>query len=109
MREQRADIGGSGARASPSEIAQYVGRVRAAIERNKRYPASAGGAEGLAHIAFTVTKSGAITGLRLTRSSGNPALDSAARNAVASASIPPIPEGLPGSMNLGAPISFRVR
>jgi protein TonB len=106
---QRADIGGSGARASPSDIAKYIGRLRAALERNKRYPASAGGASGTASLRFTVNRAGAVTSYTLTRSSGNAALDAATRAMVQGANLPPIPEDLPGSITVGVPVNFRVR
>ena len=101
----KADVAGKGASASPSEINAYLARVRAAIERSKKTPV--GGGKGVAYVAATITRSGGISGLRVARSSGIPALDSAARATVASASIPPIPEGLPASMSFGVPINFR--
>jgi protein TonB len=105
----RADIAGSGARASPSEINRYSARVRAAVERNKRVPSVAGGAKGRVHIAITISRSGGVTGLRIAGSSGNPALDAAARQAVATANIPPIPDGLPDTFNMGIPITYNIR
>jgi protein TonB len=104
---RKSDVSGIGASASPSEINAYAGRVRAAIERKKSKPASAGSSSGTVHLAFTITSSGGVVGLRLSRSSGNGALDGAARAAVASAGIPPIPPGLPSPMNFGVPINFR--
>jgi periplasmic protein TonB len=101
----KAEVAGLGASASRTEINAYAGRVRAAIERNKKVPG--GGAKGTAFLAFTITRAGGVTGLRLSRSSGAAALDSAARTAVASANLPPIPDGLPAPMNFGVPINFR--
>jgi len=105
----RADIGGSGARASPSDLAAYIGQLRAALERSKRYPASAGGASGTVSLRFTVNRSGAVAGFTITRSSGNAALDGAVRSMIQSASLPSIPEGLPNSITVGVPVSFHVR
>ncbi|MGQ4273353.1 energy transducer TonB family protein [Terrihabitans sp. B22-R8] len=102
---QRSEVAGSGARATPNEINRYTGRVRAAIERRKRRPSGASGG-GTVHVSFTILASGQVTGVRVTGSSGNPALDAAARDAVTSASIPPIPAGMAGRMNLGVPIRF---
>ncbi|MFC5066573.1 energy transducer TonB family protein [Flaviflagellibacter deserti] len=102
---QRSDIAGSGASASPTEIARYTGRVRAAIERNKRSPA--GSPSGSVNLSFTVTASGAVTGLRVSGSSGSAVLDNAARQAVAGANIPPIPESLPRSFSIGVAIRFQ--
>lgn len=106
-REKPSDVSGLGASASATELNAFKARVRAAIERRKSKPASAGSANGTAHLAFTITGAGSIVGLRLSRSSGNTALDGAARAAVASASIPPIPEGLASTMNFTVPINFR--
>ncbi len=104
---KKSEVSGRGASASPSEINAYAGRVRAAIERRKSKPSSAGSASGTAHLSFTITRSGGISGLWLSRSSGNAALDGAARGAVASAGIPAIPESLPAPMSFGVPINFR--
>ncbi|BCJ90068.1 hypothetical protein IZ6_08030 [Terrihabitans soli] len=101
----KSEVSGRGASASPSEINAYLARVRSAIERNKKIPS--GGGKGIAYVAFTITRSGDITGLRLSRSSGAAVLDSAARTTVASAGLPPIPEGIPAPINLGVPINFR--
>lgn len=107
---QQSDVGGSGARASPSDIAKYVGRLRAALERAKRYPAAAGGASGIVSIRFTVNRSGQVTGYTLTRSSGNAALDAAARAMIQNANLPAIPDNLPNnSITVGVPVNFRTR
>ena len=47
--------------------------------------------------------------MRLTQSSGNPAIDAAARRAVETANIPPIPDGLPEIIGLGIPLNYKVR
>lgn len=107
--DRRADVGGSGAKASPSDLAKYIGRLRSALERSKRYPASANGASGTASLRFTVDRSGNVTGYTLTRSSGNAALDAATRAMIKSANLPPIPDGLPNSITVGVPVNFRVR
>jgi periplasmic protein TonB len=101
----KSDVGGIGASASPSEINAFAGRVRAAIERRKSKPA--GSPSGTVYVAFGISRSGGISGLRLTKSSGSAALDGAARAAVAGAGIPPIPEGLPAPMSFGVPIYFK--
>lgn len=65
-----------------SLIAKWGGRVRAQIERRKRYPNSARGAEGTTRLAVTVSRTGRLIGTRITKTSGNAALDSAAVAAV---------------------------
>lgn len=102
---RKSDVGGIGASASPSEINAYAGRVRAAIERRKSKPG--GSPSGTSYVSFAISRSGGISGVRLTKSSGSAALDGAARAAVAGASIPPIPEGLPAPMSFGVPIYFK--
>ena len=60
-------------------------RLHRAIEREKRYPLSARrlGREGTASVAFQLRPDGAIDGLQVASSSGEPALDRAALRAVA--------------------------
>jgi periplasmic protein TonB len=100
----RSEVAGSGARATPSEINRYTGQVRAAIERRKRRPPGSGA--GTVHVSFSVLASGQITGARISRSSGDPALDRAALSAVTGASVPPIPAGMTSRLNMGVPIRF---
>jgi protein TonB len=59
-------------------------RLHRAIEREKRYPLSARrlGREGTASVAFQLRPDGAIDGLQVAASSGEPALDRAALRAV---------------------------
>jgi protein TonB len=59
-------------------------RLHRAIEREKRYPLSARrlGREGTASVAFQLRPDGAIDGLQVATSSGEPALDRAALRAV---------------------------
>ena len=88
----------------------YNVQVRRAIERQKRYPARARPAEGTVRVSFTIAASGAITGARLARSSGNQALDQAAMDAVRRARVPPIPREVgSNSMSFTVPMSFSIR
>jgi protein TonB len=100
----KADVAGLGASASPTELNAYAARVRSAVERNKKPPMST--VKGVAYIAFNITRSGGITGLRMARSSGVPELDSAARATIASAGFPPIPDALPAPLPFGVPVTF---
>ncbi|WP_438752535.1 energy transducer TonB [Pararhizobium sp. O133] len=74
---------------------RYSGRVRAKVNRNFRYPKSASrGTKGSVTVAFTVTSSGGLAGVRMVRGSGVAVLDDAALNAVRKAApFPAIPEG----------------
>lgn len=65
-----------------SLVARWGGRVRAQIERRKRYPNSARGADGTTRLAVTISRTGQLIGTRITKTSGNTALDSAAVAAV---------------------------
>jgi protein TonB len=76
--------------------AAYAGLVAAELNRHKVYPeaARASGASGSVGVAFTIGPSGHPTAIAVTVSSGNAALDSAARQAVASVHVPPPPGGI---------------
>ena len=72
------------------QTSNYLGRVNARLQRGKRYPRSAGGAEGTVLVGFTIARSGAVSGLRVVRSSGNGDLDGAALENVSR--VAPFPE-----------------
>ena len=75
------------------------------LNNAKRYPRSAGGATGTALVRFTISAGGGLAGVSLVQSSGNPALDQAAVDAVTRAApFPPPPSG--GSETLGVPVDF---
>lgn len=61
---------------------EWASRIRTRIERQKRYPAAAGGAGGSVTLRIAVAGSGALAGLSVAASSGTPALDAAALQAV---------------------------
>jgi len=78
-----------------SLAAHWGAQLRAKIERRKRYPRSAGGAAGTVKVRITVARDGSLQGLALASSSGHPALDQAALQAVQSARrFPAAPKGL---------------
>lgn len=80
--------------------------IRARVERRKRHPA--GAASGTVTVRLVVTAAGALAGVSVARSSGNPALDAAALAAVQGAgAFPPAPDGLPGgSHSFTLPMRF---
>ena len=86
----------------------WGGAIRARIERNKRYPRSAGGASGVATVQLTITRSGQLAALSLQGSSGNPLLDQAALEAVrAVGRFPAAPAAITApSMNFNLRINF---
>lgn len=91
---------------SSMSAATWRGRLVAHLNRHKRHPG--GGARGTASISFTINRSGAVTGVRLTRSSGNSALDSAAVALARRASPVPAPPSSVsgGTVTVNVPIRF---
>ncbi len=81
--------------ASALPRAAYASLVAAEIRRHTFYPAAARatGATGVVGVAFTIDASGRLAALSITRSSGNPALDDAARTTLRSIHAPPPPDG----------------
>jgi len=87
---QQAGTGGGGT----AEIAPWERQVRHKLASAQRYPRAANGASGDVLVSFTVSAGGALSGLRIQASSGNPVLDQAALDTVARAApFPPIPAG----------------
>ncbi|AHB47806.1 cell envelope biogenesis protein TonB [Hyphomicrobium nitrativorans NL23] len=91
---------------SSMSAATWRGRLVAHLNRHKRHPG--GGARGTASISFTINRSGSVTGVRLTRSSGNAALDQAAVALARRASPVPAPPSNVGggSVTVNVPIRF---
>lgn len=92
---------------------RYEGKVQARLRRAQRYPREARPRklEGTATVGFTVVRSGAVTGIRLLRSSGHDILDTAALDVVRRAApMPPIPDdvGRP-EIRFTVPIRFTLR
>jgi TonB family protein len=81
--------------ASVSSLSAYIGEVSAAIRSRLFYPpaARARGARGVVGVAFTIGSSGSVTSFTITRSSGDPDLDAAARSLVQGGRFPPPPGG----------------
>jgi protein TonB len=93
-----------GQRSRPSvSPARWQSQVQARLNRFKRTPR--GGGAGTVRVSFTITASGAASGIRLAGSSGNPVLDEAALSLVRRASpFPAPPEG--GSVSMTVPIAY---
>ncbi|MEE4016040.1 TonB family protein [Roseibium sp. FZY0029] len=88
----------------------YQGKVVAKLRRAKRYPREAKRQRlvGTVNVGFTISSNGAVSGIRITRSSGHPVLDQAALDMVRRAS--PMPK-FPGDirvarMNMQVPVRF---
>lgn len=91
---------------SSMSAATWRGRLVAHLNRHKRHPG--GGARGTSSIAFTINRSGNVTGVRLTRSSGNSRLDRAALALARRASpVPRPPSSVKGGrITVNVPIRF---
>lgn len=75
--------------------AVWGARIRSKIEHAKRYPRGTN-ASGQVSLAISISRTGALLGVSLQRSSGNSALDRAALDAVRRAGrFPPAPRELP--------------
>ncbi|GLQ11845.1 hypothetical protein GCM10007913_37770 [Devosia yakushimensis] len=103
----QATAGQQGAQGSggAAQTASWERQVSRRLNNAKRYPRSAGGATGTAVVRFTIAANGGLGGVSLIRSSGHPALDQAAIDAVTRAApFPPPPDGT--SRGLGVPVDF---
>lgn len=98
--------GAGRASASTGDILGYAARVRARVAGNRP---GGRGQRGTAVVSFGVSRSGGLTYVRLSRSSGAAALDQAALSAVRrSAPFPPPPAGAPASrLAFSVPFHFR--
>jgi protein TonB len=99
---------------NPSTAANSVGVGRSSNDTNyrgivwahlARYKGSASGS-GTAIVAFTISGSGGVGGVRVTRSSGSPAVDQEAAAMVRRASPFPAPPG-GGSRSFDIPVTYR--
>jgi protein TonB len=88
----------------------YQGKVRSKLQRALKYPRAAdrNDVRGAPWVRFTVSASGAVSGVSVAKSSGSSLLDQAVINAVNRASpFPPIPEAVGKSTwTFTIPLSF---
>jgi protein TonB len=93
--EAHSGVANGARRASGMSQANFAGLVVAQLNRHKFYPAAAraAGISGSVGVAFTIGPSGRVVSQSVTRSSGNGALDSAARVILSSIHTPPPPGG----------------
>ena len=88
----------------------YNGKVLVKLRRAKRYPSQArrNNLRGTVTVRFTVARSGAVSGVRLARSSGHTILDQAALEMVHRASpMPKVPDDIRGSkLSFTVPVRF---
>ncbi len=87
---QQGGAGGGGT----ADIAPWERQVRRALAGARRYPRAANGASGDVVVRFVVSAAGALSGVSIIASSGNPVLDQAALDTVSRAApFPPLPAG----------------
>ena len=85
----------------------WASKVRSKIEKRKRFPA--GGTAGSVGLSISISAAGALNSVAVSASSGQPALDRAALEAVRRAApFPPAPEG-GGPFNIRVTMSFKRR
>ena len=102
---------GSAPAAGTGAHADWRAAVLAALARAKRYPNDARdrGLSGRAVVTFTLTRSGAVTGVALAASSGSAALDGATLAIPRRAAFPPMPPGGPDSRPFTAGVRYDLR
>ncbi len=96
--------------ASSPDLGEYQRALFARISAVKRYPDAARerAAQGVAVVSFSISASGQVAGVSISRSAGDAILDAEALATVRRASpFPPPPAGAPRTFS--APLSFRVR
>ncbi|MFD1702345.1 TonB family protein [Methylopila henanensis] len=99
--------------AARAAAADYSRRISALLAANKRYPAAAQAQrlQGRGSIAFTVSRSGGVSGVSVTSSTGHSIIDAEMQATVrrAAGSFPPFPADMPGaSKRFTVPMSFTV-
>lgn len=95
----------SGGGNSASALAEWGGRIRAAVQRAQTRPRT--NARGVVRLRLAVTAGGQLAGVSMTASSGNAALDQAALRAVQRARLPRAPGGVSGTHQFNLPVGFR--
>jgi protein TonB len=99
--------------ASAAAIASYNQLVAAHLQRFKQYPpaAKAAGQQGVARLAFTLSRGGQVLASRLAGSSGHGALDAETMAMVGRAQPFPAfpPDMMQASMSFSVPVAFAIR
>jgi TonB family protein len=99
----------SPSRAAPSQnVSRWQQALIARLERFKRYPAEAHGAEGVASLAFTIDRRGNVLSSQIAKSSGSSVLDAAVLALIKRAApFPPPPAEVPDvDLSFVVPIRF---
>lgn len=101
---------GMGAAAAPIQ-SSWKSRLLAHLDRHKRYPANARGAEGISLLSFTMDREGRVLGFFIARSSGSTALDEETLAMVQRAApLPAVPGEIAGNqLQFTVPVRFSLR
>ena len=98
---------------NPNAVPNWKSALVARLERYKRYPAEAQarGEQGVAQLAFSVDRGGAVHNARIVRSSGSSALDRATLALIERAQpLPPPPPEIAGAqIAIVVPIRYNMR
>jgi protein TonB len=105
---RQAGAAGKSQEAGQAEVSRYEGQVQRKVARALRFPSGARD-QGVAQVQFVVAASGAVSQVRVVRSAGSAALDSAAIEAVQRAApFPPIPAAAGrSSWTFAMPLTFK--
>lgn len=98
-------------RISSDSEATWEARLLAHLEKYRRYPAAARGRgeQGVAHVAFRMSRLGRVLSVRIARSSGSKTLDRAALETVRRAQpLPEPPSDKPDEIELSVAVEFFV-
>ncbi|HXP95819.1 MAG TPA: TonB family protein [Telmatospirillum sp.] len=90
----------------------YIGLIRARLEKVKRYPAAAraAGQEGTVHLSFVLDKTGDVVSWKISRGSGCEPLDDEVGAMIQRASFPPFPASLDQDrLRLLVPVEFSLK
>jgi protein TonB len=108
-----ADLDAVAGGGSPGPTPDYLGVLRAWLERHKEYPrpARTRREEGTVLLRFVMERSGRVLSYRIERSSGHPALDRAVEEMLARAQPLPAmpPEIRQARLELVVPVQFALR
>ena len=106
----RGGVGGGTGIGNPNALNAYAAKIRAKLNRLKKYPPAAASKQigGVVTVNFTVNRQGAVISSRMVKSSGNSALDQEAMALLRRCSpFPAMPKELTqNTLNLTVPISF---
>ena len=107
---RRAAAPSPGAASQSIALPSWRSALVAQLERSKRYPAEAGGARGVAVLAFNIDRQGRVHQARISKSSGSSALDRETLALAARAQpLPPPPAELTGAqIPIAVPLRYNM-